>query len=226
MMVTVKREGGNEMNKDQVEIIELDEEIDTSMIVQRGKDFQVAREAMPMEKLMEGAQMLAKSTIVPIQYQNRPENCFIAMDMASRMGMSVMLVMQHLYVIQGKPSFSGQAIASMVRANREFTNVELVYVGEKGKDSYGAYVKAIKRSTGKEVVGGTVYIATAKKEGWFQKNGSKWQTMPTQMLGYRAYTWFGRLHCPEVLMGLQSSDEVYDANGGAPTDKPSNPFEA
>lgn len=185
-------------------------ETDDALVVQRGNEFQVAREQLPMGKLMEMAEMLSKSTIVPTQYQHRPENCFIAMDMSSRMGLSTIFVMQNLYIIQGKPSFSGQAIASMVRANPAFKDVELVYVGKEGTDDYGAYVTATKRSNGKTLVGGTVTIRTAKAEGWYGKTGSKWKTMPTQMLAYRAYTWFGRVHSPETLMGLQSSDEVYD----------------
>ena len=70
-------------------------------------------------------------------------------------------------------------------------------------------MSAVRVKDGKLIKGGT-WIGTAKKEGWFQKNGSKWQTMPEQMLGYRAYAWFGRLYTPETMMGLQSTDEVED----------------
>lgn len=188
----------------------MEETVNDEMVIQRGSQFQVAREVLPLDQLMKTAEMLSQSTIIPVQYQNRPENVFIALDLASRMGVSAFTLMQNLYIIQGKPSFSGQAIASMVRSNPEFKQVELVYVGEEGTDSYGAYVQAIRRSTGKILKGGTVTIGISKKEGWYQKNGSKWQTMPTQMLAYRAYTWFGRVYSPEVMMGLQSSDEVVD----------------
>ena len=170
----------------------------------------IHQEIMSLDKLMSYATMLSKSTIVPSAYMNRPENCLIALDMASRMGLSPMVVMQNLYVIQGKPSFSGQAIASMIRANPQFRNIELNFVGTEGKDDWGAYVTAEKVSTGKLIKGGTVTIAIAKKEGWYQKAGSKWQTMPEIMLSYRAYAWFGRVYCPELLMGLQSTEEVYD----------------
>ena len=57
---------------------------------------EVQREVLGFEKLMDMSTMLAKSTIVPVMYQNRPENCFIALDMASRMGISPMVVMQNL----------------------------------------------------------------------------------------------------------------------------------
>jgi len=185
---------------------------DMAIEVKDDKAFSVAREAIPFHQLMEMASMLSKSTIVPISYQNRPENCFVAMDMASRMGVSVMMVMQNMYVVQGKPSWSGQAMASMVKSNPQFKNVQLTYVGKEGSDEWGAYVSAENARTGATIKGATVTIATSKKEGWYQKTGSKWQTMPELMLAYRAYAWFARVHCPELMMGLQSTEELYDVN--------------
>lgn len=206
----------------------IDEEITDVLVVEQDKQVDIQRETMNMGKLMEMAGMLAKSTIVPITYQNRPENCFIALDMASRMGVSPLVIMQNLYVIQGKPSFSGSAIASMIKSSPMFKDVELIYVGEEGKDTWGAYVTAIDARNGKRLKGGTVTLAIAKKEGWFQKAGSKWQTMPEIMLGYRAYAWFGRIHAPQLMMGLQSTDEIIDSTKGTVGDptsvEPVDPF--
>jgi hypothetical protein len=50
----------------------------------------------------------------------------------------------------------------------------------------------------------------AKAEGWLDKPGSKWKTMPELMLKYRAAAFFGRLYAPEIMMGLYSADEVVD----------------
>lgn len=186
-------------------------EVQNNQLVEEPKKkIEVAREVIPMEKLMEMADTLSKSTIVPAVYQRRPENCFVALDMASRMGLSPMVVMQNLYVIQGKPSWSGSAMASLIRSSNQFTNVELNFVGTEGTDSWGAYVTATRVSNGKLLKGSTVTIAMAKKEGWYQKGGSKWQTIPELMLSYRAYAFFGRVYAPELLMGLQSAEEVED----------------
>lgn len=192
--------------------------------VKQNTSVDLVHEVMTLDKLMEMSTMLSKSTIVPINYQNRPENCLIALDMANRMGVSPMVVMQNLYVIQGKPSFSGSAIASMIRSSFQFKDVELNYVGTEGKDDWGAYVTATRVSNGKRLKGGTVTLGIAKKEGWYQKNGSKWQTMPEIMLGYRAYAWFARVYAPELIMGLQSVEEVNDVYGGQRS-KAINPYE-
>ena len=53
----------------------------------------------------------------------------------------------------------------------------------------------------------------ALDEGWIQKKGSKWRTMPEVMLRYRAASLFGKLYAPELLMGLQSKDEIEDIAG-------------
>ena len=55
-----------------------------------------------------------------------------------------------------------------------------------------------------------VSIDLAIKEGWYQRNGSKWQTMSDQMLVYRSAAFFGRVYAPELLLGLPSEDEVHD----------------
>jgi len=50
----------------------------------------------------------------------------------------------------------------------------------------------------------------AVAEGWFGKAGSKWQTMPEVMLRYRAASFFGKLYAPELLMGIQTAEEIHD----------------
>ena len=55
-----------------------------------------------------------------------------------------------------------------------------------------------------------VSMELAVKEGWYGKAGSKWQTMPEVMLRYRTASFFGKLYAPELLMSLQTVEEVYD----------------
>lgn len=63
---------------------------------------------------------------------------------------------------------------------------------------------------GRRVEGVPISMAMAKVEGWYDKNGSKWQTMPELMLRYRAATFFKNIHCPEITMGFRTSDEAID----------------
>ena len=156
------------------------------------------------------AQMLSQSALVPQNYQNKPQDCFIAIDIASRLGCSPIYVMQNLYVVKGKPSWAGQACMAIIMASNRFANVRLCYVGKPGSDDRGCYVKATRLCDGEEVTGTVVTMEMAKAEGW--TSNSKWRNMGEQMLGYRAASFFARLHCPDALMGLQTDDEIVDVD--------------
>lgn len=152
--------------------------------------------------------MLSKSSLVPQSYQGKPQDCFIALEMANRLNTSPIFVMQNLYVVKGKPSWSGQACFAMINACGRFASVKLEYVGEEWTDSWGCRVTALRLSDGERVQGTTVTIGMAKAEGW--TTNSKWRNMPQQMLGYRAASFFARHYCPDALLGLQTYEEVID----------------
>lgn len=153
------------------------------------------------------ASELCKADIIPQAYKGKVADTAIAIDMANRMGVSPMMVMQSMYVVKGKPSWSGQACLSFIRA--KFTDVKVIYVGTKGADDRGCYVKATDKD-GDVLEGTTVTMAMAKAEGW--TSNSKWRNMPEQMLAYRAASFFARVHCPETLMGVQVEGEVEDSS--------------
>lgn len=148
--------------------------------------------------------VFAESALVPQQYAGKPGDCAIAVDMANRMGVSPLMVMQQLYVVKGKPSWSGQACLSFIR--QRYRNVRIVYTGERGTDTRGCYVSAMDGD--RELVGTEVTIAMAKAEGWI--SNQKWRNMPEQMLAYRAGAFFARVHCPDVLMGCMVEGEADD----------------
>lgn len=159
-------------------------------------------------QLLRASQMLSQSSLVPQNYQGKPQDCFIAAEMAARMNTSPIFVMQNLYVVKGKPSWAGQACMAMINACGKFRNVRHVYVGQKGTDSRGCYVTAERISDGEIVQGTEVNMSMVKAEGWI--SNPKWKNMPEQMLAYRASAFFARVHCPEALMGLQTYEEVID----------------
>nr|DAT93304.1 MAG TPA: RecT protein [Caudoviricetes sp.] len=158
---------------------------------------------------MQMAKALAESTIVPAIYQKNPSNCLIAIEMAQRMGASAMMVMQNLYPIQGRPSWSSQFLIARINNSHKF-DMELQYEETKDKDGKPFSCTAWTTKDGRRVDGMTVDMQMAKDEGWIAKNGSKWKTMPQLMLRYRAASFFSRLNCPEVAMGLYTKEEAED----------------
>lgn len=159
------------------------------------------------------ARMLSVSALVPDAYKQSPENCLVAIDIANRMGVSPLMVMQNLYVVKGKPSWSGSFCAAAVNGCGRFSPLEYEFVGEEGQLSWGCYATAVRLSTGKRCRSETITMQMAKSEGWLNKPGSKWQTMPMQMMMYRAAAFFARAHCSDILLGLPTYEEVQDVKG-------------
>ena len=166
-------------------------------------------------QILRAADMLSKTSIIPQSYQGKPQDCFVAIEMANRMGVSPMVVMQNMYVVKGKPSWAGQACTMLINSCGKFKDVKHVYTGEKGKPNRGCYVTATRISDGSQVDGVEVTMQMAQSEGW--TSNSKWRNMPELMLAYRASAFFARVYCPEAMMGVQTAEEVYDADS-TPTD--------
>lgn len=161
-------------------------------------------------QLLRVANMLSQTSIIPQSYQGKPQDCFVAIEMANRMGVSPMVVMQNMYVVKGKPSWAGQACTMLINSCGKFKDVKHIYTGEKGKPNRGCYVTATRISDGSQVDGVEVTMQMAQSEGW--TSNSKWRNMPELMLAYRASAFFARVYCPEAMMGVQTAEEVYDAD--------------
>lgn len=161
------------------------------------------------------AERYAASDMVPASYKGKPDNCFVALELASRMDVSPVLVMQNLFVVQGKPSWAGQACKALIDGSGKFRDSEYVMTGSLADGTRGCYLQATNVRTGKVVHGTEITLKMAADEGWSTKAGSKWKTMPEQMLKYRAAAFFARTECPEALMGFQTYEEQQDI-GAAP----------
>lgn len=158
------------------------------------------------------AQTLSKSEIIPQSYKGKPADCLIAIDIANRLGLSPAIVMQNSQIVRGNFTWKGSACKAMIDGCGRYQKTRYVYVGEEGKDSYGCYLEAIDND-GDIIKGVPVTIAMAKKEGWYNKDGSKWQTMSDLMLKYRAAAFFMRTECASIAMGFLTKEEVEDVYG-------------
>lgn len=166
-----------------------------------------------MNKAYRHAKVLAASDIVPDTYRNKPENILIAMDLANRTGFGLMQVMQSLYIVRGHVSWSGSFCMSAIKASGLYEWVKYCRVGDPDTREYGYFVQALDKSTGQVVNGPLVNWAMVKAEAWDSKPGSKWKSMSDLMFRYRAAALFARTECPEVLQGLQTTEEVQDVKG-------------
>lgn len=182
------------------------------------------------------AKILCASNLVPKEYQDNLPNAIIALEMAQRIGASPLAVMQNTYIVHGKPTWSSQFIIAAINSCGRFSPLRFSITDPKPEMTAEGTIyewdnqarkklpKTVKeeikdrtciawaydKQTGDKLEGPPVSIEMAVQEGWYSKDGSKWKTMPELMLRYRAATFFGRLYSPDVLMGMQTKDELDD----------------
>ena len=184
-------------------------------------------------------QMFAQSSIVPASYRNNVADCAIAVDMAMRMNCNPLTVMQNLVIVQGRPTWQAQFLIACINQCGRFTTLQYKH-GQDGTvgdieyednewDNVNRRNKLVKKTfhgadvpnytcqafatdlkTGEIVYGAEISIRMAVQERWYTKSGSKWQTMPKQMLIYRAASFFQRAYCPEIGMGFRTTEEAVD----------------
>lgn len=164
------------------------------------------------ELLCDMASMFSKTSLVPAQFkgENHVYDCAIAINMARRMGADPLMVMQNMYIVYGNPAWSSKFLIATFNQCGKYSSIHYDMSGTPGTDGYGCRAWAAELSTGERIEGPLVTIGIAKAEGWYGKSGSKWKTMPDQMLRYRAASWFIRTTAPELSMGLQTVEEVHD----------------
>ena len=154
------------------------------------------------------AKMLSSSNLVPKDFQGNIQNTMIALEISNRIGASPLMVMQNLYIIHGKPSWSSSFIIAAINSSNKFSPLRFDISGT--GDDYGCVAWCVEKGTDQRLESPRVTIGMARKEGWLTKAGSKWVTMPDLMLRYRAASFFGRLYAPEILMGMYSVEEIQD----------------
>ena len=154
------------------------------------------------------ARSLAASSLVPQEYQGEKGlgNCIVALDIAKRMNVSPLTVMQNLIIVHNRPSWSSAWIIAQIQGCGRFLDFNYEVTG-KGVDMQ-CYCTAKRTSDKKLVKGSVVSIKMAQAEGWTRN--TKWRNMPEQMLKYRAATFFGRQYIPDLLLGVQTSEEIVD----------------
>jgi hypothetical protein len=204
----------------------------TEIVKHEGQAPSVFSNTQSFEHAQRIAKMLSSSNLVPTDYRGNMANTLVALEMANRVGASPLAVMQNMYVIEGRPSWSSSFIIAALNSCGRYEPLRFevedlgkkeitydVWEGPKGQrqkrqakatiDDKACYAWTMDKS-GHRLEGPKITISMAVAEGWYTKPGSKWVTMPELMLRYRAAAFFGRLYAPELLMGMQTTEEVND----------------
>jgi hypothetical protein len=156
------------------------------------------------------AQAFASSDMVPEQLKGSMQNCLVALMLADEMGESPLMVMQNIFFVGGRAGWQTQYM--IARANRcgAFKGPLTWKVEGEGAGLAATCSATLRLDDGSagERIEITVTMAMAKADGWTRNK--KYESIPEQMLRWRSAAWLIRLHCPEVMFGLPTADELED----------------
>jgi len=168
------------------------------------------------------ANLFSKSDLVPSHYKNKPENCMITCQMAMRLSLEPLMLMQNTYIVHGRPGMEGKLVIALVNTRGPFTGpIEWEFDDEENPKRCTAF--AIHKVTNK-VCKATITWKMVEAEGWSKKEGSKWLTLPAQMFRYRSAVFLARAYCPEVTFGFPTVQELQDI-GETERKRPVSPLE-
>lgn len=154
-----------------------------------------------LDQAMRFADILAKSSIVPKDFQNNPGNILVAVQWGMELGLQPMQAMQNIAVINGRPSLWGDAVIGLVRSSPLCE-----YVAEESFDDKA--VCRVKRKGEEEQIR-IFTVDDARKAGLLGKQGP-WTQYPKRMMQMRARSWALRDVFPDVLRGMPIAEEIMD----------------
>lgn len=156
-----------------------------------------------MDEALRFSEILAKSSIVPKDYQGNPGNVLVAVQWGAEIGLPPLQAMQNIAVINGRPSIWGDAMIALVRGSGLLESIEET-LSEDGESA----TCTVKRR-GEAPVTRTFTMEDAKIAGLAGKQGP-WRQYPKRMLQMRARSWALRDVFPDVLRGVHIAEEAQD----------------
>ncbi len=157
------------------------------------------------EQLQRISSTLASAAFTPKHLQGKIiqetiANCFRVVNQAFRWGMDPFAVADETYVVQGKLGYQGKLVASVINTR---SNLKSRLRCEYSGDGDGRTVKVIgqfaNEDTERDI---TLSVAQAKTAN------QMWTKDPDQKLYYSGVVKWARRHCPEVIMGVLTDDDV------------------
>lgn len=153
------------------------------------------------------SQAMAKSSLIPKGYQNKPEDIFIAMAMGYQLGFPVEQSLQDIAVINGKPCVWGDGLLAIVMSHPQFEYIKEDFIIDAKGNIIGAQCIIKRKGMPERVVSFT--LEDARKAGLLGKPGP-WSQYTNRMMQMRARGFCARDTFPDALRGIKMAEEVKD----------------
>lgn len=159
--------------------------------------------SQPLDQQINYAKAMAVSNLLPVAYQNHPENVLVALEQGRALGIAPIQAMNQINVIKGKPALSADLIAALVRRAGHRLRVE-------GDDTYAQ--ATVIRADDPDYIPKPVRwdMERAKRAGLL--GNPSWQKYPAAMLRARAISEAARAWANDALYGFIYTPEELDNN--------------
>ena len=170
-----------------------------------------------MEKMSNFALMMSKSKItVPKHLQGNEGDCFAIVMQAMQWGMNPFAVAQKTHLVNGVLGYEAQLVNAVINSRAPITTrLNYEWFGDWSKvngktsnsDDVGVIVSATMQG---ESEPRTLSVSMAQVGN--VRNSPLWVNDPRQQLAYLATKRWSRLYCPDVILGVYTSDEFEEAS--------------
>ena len=164
---------------------------------------ELSPEAREFNRQMKIAHTLAKSTIVPLHFRNKPDDIFACVMLGSELGFQPMMSLNSIVIIQGTATLKAQTMLAVVKSKCKDAIISI----EVDEEKKIAVVKAQRNESDPGYVS-TWDMTKAKNMGLSSRDN--WIKQPTTMLRWRAVSEAVRMVFADVLMGIYSTEEFQD----------------
>lgn len=153
--------------------------------------------------MMAVADIMAKAKLVPEHLQGKPADCLLVVEQARRWNMSPFAVAQETYVVKGKLLFGGKLVTAVVNSRAPLAApLQFTFKGE------GLACEVTVSGTLRNEAEPRTYSITVGEAKKVAGSSSLWNTDPKQQACYFGARFWARRHCPEVILGVWSEDEI------------------
>lgn len=174
------------------------------------------------------AQIMASGACtVPKHLQGNVGDCFAIVGQALRWGFDPYAVAQKTHLVNGVLGYEAQLIIAVINGKAPIEGrLKFEHYGDWSKvktktDSpadVGVRVSAVMRGDDEPTV-----LELSMAQVGTVRNSPLWAADPRQQLAYLAAKRWARLHCPDVILGLYSEDELEDRNSQPKDVTPTKP---
>lgn len=158
--------------------------------------------------------MASGSCTIPKHLQGKVGDCFAIIGQSIRWGMDPYAVAQKTHLVNGTLGYEAQLVIAVINAKAPIVGrLKFDYFGDWSKvkskddksDDVGVVVSAIIQGDTEPT---TLSISMAQVGS--VRNSPLWTADPRQQLAYLGAKRWARLHCPDVILGVYTPDELAD----------------